>query len=185
MKKIIAKIVYFFAGWKLNNPQNKESIRRSVMIAAPHTSNWDLLYALGGFWLMEVDVKYFIKDGYTKGIFGFFFRWTGAIGVNQKQNTQLSKYAIKLFKERKNLVLLVPAEGTRQAVNKWRTGFYTIAEKAGVPVSLGYLDYKNKESGVAGLVPATGNFEKDMEKIQAVYSPEQAKYPDQYNPKIY
>jgi len=155
------------------------------MLAAPHTSNWDLIYALGGFWLMGVDVKYFIKDGYTKSILGFLFKWTGAIGVNQKQNTQLSKYAIKLFKERKDLVLLVPAEGTRQAVNKWRTGFYTIADTAKVPITLGYLDYKNKESGVAGLVAPSGDFNNDMEKIQEFYSPEQAKFPNQYNPKIY
>lgn len=185
MKKLIAKLVFTLAGWKFKLSIDLTKVKRSVMIAAPHTSNWDLIFALGGFWLMGVDVKYFIKQKYTQGPFGFFFKYTGAIGVNQSQNTNLTEYAIKLFEERKNLVLLVPAEGTRKRVEKWRTGFYRIATQAKVPVTLGYLDYKLKIAGVKEIIYPTENFENDMAQIEAVYKNIQGKFPERYNQKIY
>ncbi len=185
MKKLIAKLVFTLAGWKFKMSLDVSEVKRSVMIAAPHTSNWDLIFALGGFWLMDVDVKYFIKQKYTKGLFGFFFKYTGAIGVNQNQNMNLTEYAIKLFEETGDLVLLVPAEGTRKRVEKWRTGFYRIATLAKVPITLGYLDYHQKIAGVKGVINPSGNFEKDMAQIESVYKNIHAKFPDRYNQKIY
>lgn len=185
MKKLIAKLVFTLAGWKFKMSLDISEVKRSVMIAAPHTSNWDLIFALGGFWLMGVDVKYFIKQKYTNGLFGFFFKYTGAIGVNQNQNSNLTEYAIKLFEDRDDLVLLVPAEGTRKRVDKWRTGFYRIATQAKVPITLGYLDYKKKVAGVKGIITPTGTFEIDMAQIEAVYKSIQGKYPERYNQKIY
>lgn len=155
------------------------------MIAAPHTSNWDFPIALAAFWIMGIDLKYFIKNDYTKGIFGGFFRWTGAIGVDRsKKKNNLTDYAIELLKE-KEVVILVPAEGTRTYVEKWRTGFYRIALETKVPISLGTLDYKEKFADILDVFMPTGNFEKDMLYIQEQYKNINAKHPKQYNPKIF
>jgi 1-acyl-sn-glycerol-3-phosphate acyltransferase len=80
---------------------------------------------------------------------------------------------------------MVPAEGTRKRVEKWKKGFYHIAKGANVPVALGYLDYKNKIAGVGGLVFLTDNFEHDMGKIETFYKTITAKYPELYNQNIY
>ena len=184
MKKIIAKIAFFIAGWKWDY-DNKYQCDKCVMIAAPHTSNWDLFYAMATYWRFGVDAKFFIKDVYTKGLHGYFFKKLGAIGVNRKKNNNLVSYAVSLFDKNEKFVLLVPAEGTRKKVDQWKKGFYHIAKGAGVPVALGYLDYKEKISGVGGLIHLSDDFEKDMKKIELFYENITAKYPENYNPRIY
>lgn len=162
-----------------------ESVSHSVMVAAPHTSNWDFLFAIAGFWIMELDVKYFIKDAYTKSILGFFFRWTGALGVNREARNNFVDHTINLLNERDQLVILVPAEGTRKRVDKWKKGFYHIAKGANVPISMGYLDYKYKVAGIAGVFVPTGDEEADFDRIEKTYLPYTPKVPEYYNPKIH
>ena len=182
MKKIIARFAFFITGWKWNYQVQCD---KCVMIAAPHTSNWDLFYAMATYWRFGVQAKFFIKDVYTKGLHGYFFRKLGAIGVNRSKNNNLVAQAVTLFKENEKFVLLVPAEGTRNKVDKWKKGFYHIAKEAKVPVALGYLDYKNKISGVGKLIHLTEDFESDMQKIEDFYKDIPAKFPEKYNKKIF
>lgn len=156
------------------------------MVASPHTSNWDFLYAMCAFWYMRVDLKYFIKDSYTRGPFGWFFKWTGALGVDRsKSNNNLVPYSIELLNSNEQLIVLVPAEGSRKRVEKWKTGFYHIAVGAKVPVCCGYLDYEKKIAGILDVFWPSGDFEKDMHHIQELYRPIKGKFPEKYNPEIY
>lgn len=186
MKKIIARFWFFVSGWKLDvSPEIVAQARHSVMVAAPHTSNWDFIYAIFGFWLMDLPLKYFIKDSYTKSFLGWFFKWTGALGVDRSKRNNLVEHTVALLKQDNGLVILVPAEGTRKRVERWRKGFYVIAEKANVPISLGFLDYKNKIAGVGKVLHTSGNFEADMQAIQDFYTTKTGKHPELYNPNIY
>lgn len=184
MKKIIAKFVFFIFGWKAEYLE-KYKVKKTVMLASPHTSNWDLIFALGVYWLHDIDAKFLIKNNYTKGLHGYFFKWLGAIGVDRSKHNNLVDYAIKLFNDSESLILMVPAEGTRKRVEKWKTGFYHIAKTAKVPVSFGFLDYKEKIAGVGDVYYLTGNFEIDMLYIQDFYKNISAKFPENYNPKIF
>jgi 1-acyl-sn-glycerol-3-phosphate acyltransferase len=105
--------------------------------------------------------------------------------VDRSKNNNLVDYATELFSKYDELVLMVPAEGTRKRVEKWKTGFYHIATKANVPVALGFLDYKNKLAGVGDLITLSGDFEKDMTVIQDFYKNIAAKHPKLYNEKIF
>lgn len=185
LKRLIANFFLWAIGWKVIARVTPE-MAHSVMLAAPHTSNWDFPLALAAFWKMGIDVKYFIKDNYTKSLVGWFFKWTGAIGVDRsKKSNNLTDHAIELLKANDQLVVLVPAEGTRKRVEQWRTGFYHISREADVPISLGYLDYVNKIAGVAQPFQPSGDFNEDMTFIQEFYRPISAKYPEQYNPQIF
>ena len=185
MKRLIANLFLFVAGWKVKARVTPE-MAHSVMVAAPHTSNWDFPFALAAFWRMGIDVKYFIKDNYTKSLMGWFFKWSGAIGVDRsKKSNKLTDHAIDLLKSQDQLVILVPAEGTRKRVEQWRTGFYHISLEAGVPISMGFLDYKNKIAGVGEPFFPSGDFEKDMTYIQEFYRDIEGKHPENYNPQIY
>jgi 1-acyl-sn-glycerol-3-phosphate acyltransferase len=184
VKKKLARLFLAVLGWKVKAKAD-EQVKRSVMIAAPHTSNWDFPIALAAFWIMGIDLKFFIKDSYTKGPFGWFFKWAGAIGVNRsKKKNNLTDYAISLLNE-KDIVILIPAEGTRKRVEKWRTGFYRIAQEAKVPIALGTLDYGKKEADILGVINPSGNFKKDMQIIQEKYLPIIPKHIKDYNHEIY
>jgi len=184
MKRLVGKFILFIFGWKTQ--YNKEDLaKKSVMIAAPHTSNWDLVFAMAFYWKEGVESHFFIKDDWTKGLHGWFIKKMGGIGVTRGKKNNLVDFAVNTFAERDEFILLVPAEATRKRVNKWKKGFYVIAQKANVPVALGYLDYKKKIAGIGPLQHLTNDFEVDMTKIQDFYKSIHAKYPENYNPKIF
>ncbi|MET2984666.1 1-acyl-sn-glycerol-3-phosphate acyltransferase [Aureibaculum conchae] len=184
MKKLIAQFVLFIFGWKSSYVSDFK-VNKCVMLGAPHTSNWDILFGLAIYWKANIKAKFFIKDFYTKGVHGFFFRWLGGIGVDRKKSTNMVDYAVQLFNTSEKLALGVPAEGTRDRVDRWKTGFYHIATKANVPVCLCFADYKQKIAGVGKIINLSGDFEKDMTIIQDFYKDKTAKYPEKYNKKIY
>ena len=185
MKYLIARFVFFVTGWKLvATKEDIQAAQNSVMIAAPHTSNYDLVYAVGTFWLMRLPLKFFIKDFYTRWYFFGFFKWMGAIGVNRSKRNQLVEHAAQLLQSDKNITLMVPAEGTRKRVDKWKTGFYQIAKKAGTPISLGYLDYEKKHAGILKVIPCREEF-ITFSEIEQTYKDVQGKYPELYNTKIF
>ena len=186
MKVLVAKLFLGIMGWKVKTPEGAD-FSRCVMLAAPHTSNWDFPFAQAACWILGIRWRYFIKDSYTRNpIFGWFFRATGAIGVDRsKRKSNLVQFAIEQFDQHKKLVVLVPAEGTRKRVEKWRTGFYHIALGAKVPIALGFMDYGKKETGVLAVFDLSGDFEKDMQFIQDAYLPITPKYPDKYNTQIF
>jgi len=184
MKKFLGSFILKIFGWKDDYPE-KFMIDKCVMLAVPHTSNWDLLFAIAVYWKKDVRAKFLIKDTYTKGSLGFIFKGLGALGIDRSKHTNFVDYAVHLLKTTDKLVLLVPAEGTRKRVEKWKTGFYHIANKADVPVALGFLDYKKKVAGVGDLYYLTGDFNIDMANIQTFYLSKTAKYPELYNKQIY
>jgi 1-acyl-sn-glycerol-3-phosphate acyltransferase len=184
MKKILGLIILKLTGWKSDFPKEFR-IDKFVIIAAPHTSNWDLVYALAVFWKYKIPMKYFIKNSFTKPPHGWFFKMMGAIGVDRKKTGNLVHHAAATINNMDHIALMVPAEGTRSKVKKWKTGFYHIASKANVPVALGYLDYKNKVAGVGDLINLSSDFDVDMQIIEDFYKNIPAKYPEKYNKKIF
>lgn len=161
-------------------------IRKCVLIAAPHTSNWDFYYAISAFWMIGIPMRFFIKDSWTKPWYGFLVRALGGIGVNRAQRSNLTGYAAELLKSNTDLYLVNSPEGTRSFAGKWRTGFYHIAVEADVPIVLGYVDYQKKTGGIARVVDHRGRSKEEvMAEIQEFYRDKTARYPENYNPVIY
>ncbi len=185
MKKLLAKLVNFITGWHVKVPKEFR-IKKAVMIAAPHTSNWDLIHALPGLWLGGYRPKFFIKDDFKKvPVINWLLKWVGAIWVNRKKNNNLIKHSVEMLNREKELLLLVPAEGTRSAAPKWKLGFYHIAKEAGLPILLSYLDYAKKEAGVGKMIYPSDDFEKDMLEIENFYKNIMPKHPEKYNKRIF
>lgn len=174
-------------GWKYvpNNFDPKQE-RKTMLICVPHTSNWDFYYALACFWIMGVPIRMFIKDYYTKGLFGFFFRGIGCIGVDRSKRQNLVEYAVNVINNTDDIAIINTPEGTRGYSEQWKQGFYHIAKSANVPIVLAYADYKKKACGIIKLVNVENKtFEQVLDEIGPHYSPDMAKFPENYNPKLY
>ncbi len=173
-------------GWQIDNHWDL-NIDQCVMIAAPHTSNWDALYARLALKALGVNVRITIKDSYMKFPFGPFVRAMGGIGINRrpKQDGEARQSMVELmanlFKHHPKLVMLVTPEGTRAKQEKWKTGFYHVAMQAGVPIALAYMDYAQKKTGVGKIVYPTGDYEKDMAEIMDFYAQIHAKFPEKFS----
>lgn len=173
-------------GWETDNHW-PENLSQCVMIAAPHTSNWDALYARLALKALGVNVRITIKDSYMQFPLGPFVRAIGGIGIDRRPKQageprpSMVQVMTDLFKQHPELVMLVTPEGTRARQEQWKTGFYYVAVNAGVPIALAYMDYEHKKAGVGKIIHPTGNFEEDMAEIMDFYAGIQAKFPEEFS----
>jgi 1-acyl-sn-glycerol-3-phosphate acyltransferase len=157
-------------GWKVEGalPPNTP---KCVMIAAPHTSNWDLPNTLMAAFALRLHIYWMGKESIFKPPFRHLMMWLGGIPVNRdRANNLVAASAQAIVDADQPLQLVVPPEGTRQKTRYWKTGFYYIALSAKVPIVLAYMDYKRKISGLGPLFHPTGDIEADMVKIKAFYA---------------
>ena len=164
-------------GWKTEG--NKPDLDRYVIIAAPHTSNWDFIYTLCFAFVYKLTPQIMMKNAWFRWPLGPLFRWLGALPIDRTRSRNVVAQSIEAFGQRPKMELVVPPAGTRKKVQYWKTGFYHIACGAGVPIALGFLDYDRKVGGFGPLFYPTGDIEQDMIAIREFYHPISGKYPKQ------
>ena len=156
---------------------------KSVLIAAPHTSNWDLPYTLMVAFALRLNPYWMGKQSIFKPPFRGLMMWLGGIPVNREQSTNLVAASSQALADADGpLQLIVPPEGTRSKARYWKTGFYYIALGAKVPIVMAYMDYAAKRSGLGPVFEPTGDIEADMAAIKAFYKPFKGRNPDQFEP---
>lgn len=153
-----------------------------VLIAAPHTSNWDFLLLIAFAFKFRVKVYWMGKDNLFKGFRGPFSKFFGGIPIDRSKNTGVVQQTIDLYNQSEQLAITVPAAGTRSRGEAWKSGFYHIAHGANVPVVLGFLDYAKKIGGFGPAIMLTGDTQADMTVIADFYADIGARYPDQKTP---
>jgi 1-acyl-sn-glycerol-3-phosphate acyltransferase len=154
---------------------------KCVLIAAPHTSNWDLPYTLMVAFCLRLNIYWMGKQSLFRWPFGPLMRWLGGIAVNRDQSTSLvSASAAAITAADGPLQLVVPPEGTRGKTRHWKTGFYFIALEARVPIILAYMDYQRKVSGLGPVFTPTGDVERDMAEIKQFYAGIKGRRADQF-----
>ena len=167
-------------GWKIVG-QLPADARKSVFIAAPHTSNWDLPYTLMVAFALRLNIYWMGKAQIFRWPFGPLMRWLGGVAVQREQANNLVAASVQALQTSDGPVqLVVPPEGTRSKVRYWKTGFYYIALGAQVPIVMSFMDYGNKVSGLGPAFVPTGDIEADMVAIKAFYAPFKGKNPDQF-----
>jgi 1-acyl-sn-glycerol-3-phosphate acyltransferase len=169
------------AGWKVLGSL-PPSAQKSVLIAAPHTSNWDLPYTLMVGFVLRLNLYWMGKEQ----IFCFPFRsvmmWLGGIAVDRaKSNNLVAASAQAIQASNGPVQLVVPPEGTRSKTRYWKTGFYYIALEAKVPIVMTYMDYEKKIAGIGPVFQPSGDIEADMLAIKAFYAPFKGKNADQFH----
>jgi 1-acyl-sn-glycerol-3-phosphate acyltransferase len=168
------------SGWKIEGslPPGTD---KCVLIAAPHTSNWDLPYTLMVCFVLRLNVYWMGKQQIFKPPFGAIMKWLGGIPVQREKSSNLVASSVEAIKAADGpLALIVPPEGTRSKTRYWKTGFYWIAVGAEVPIVMAYMDYAQKRSGLGPVFKPSGDVEADMAAIKAFYAPIRGKNADQF-----
>ncbi len=186
MKKLWVKIVEL-CGWTIDatHPSAVPHQYHSVIIMAPHTSARDFFVGAACVFKNGLNAHIFLKKDYFNFFTRKFLTACGAVPVNRESASAghaLVEEAVSYFKNNENFTQIITPEGTRQAVKRWKRGFYQIAMEANVPILLAYIDFKTKHLGIGPAFFPTGDFDADMPKIMKFYENIHACYPDQYNP---
>ncbi|SRR5690554_381470 len=175
--KALSQFIFWITGWKVVGKIPKE-LKKFVMVAAPHTSNWDLLYARAAYYILNINVRYTIKKELFFFPLGVFLRQIGGIAIDRTTKENKVDSMSRMFEREDELALLVTPEATRSYAPEWKKGFYYIALAANVPIICGYLDYKKKHAGIGPIIYPSGDYEKDLNKLLKFYRTITPKYPE-------
>ena len=186
MLKFIGKLILKIAGYTIvdTTPKGVQNYQKAVMIAAPHTSNWDYVYTMAALYALEIPIKYLGKESLFKFPLGILVTKLGGIPVRRDQKNNLVNDMAKMINDStEQMQLIIPAEGTRSFSKEWKSGFYHIANTAKVPIILGFLDFRKKQVGFLDEFIPTGDYEKDLKNIQKKYIGITPKHPELYSLK--
>jgi len=179
IQKLIARLLLRISGWKLEGMV--PDIRKSVIIGAPHTSNWDFYFGMLYKMYYGLNIHFLMKKELFRFPFGALLRWIGGIPVDRTRHDNLVERLGTTILKSDTFHLAIAPEGTRKLVRVWKRGFYHIAKKARVPIVLAYMDYRRKVVGVGPVLYPGKDVEKDMNFIAGFYSTISAKYPGQFS----
>ncbi len=172
---MFASFILTILGWSVakNLPEDK----KFVVIAAPHTSNWDFLYFILFAWSTGLKFHWIAKHTLFKGPFGKIFKWMGGIPINRQIRSNSIEQIAEEFDKHENYIVTIAPEGTRSKAKYWKTGFYHIARQAKVPVALGFINYNRKIVGIADKYYPSENLKEDLIKIKKFYEDKTGKHP--------
>ncbi len=163
----VAKFLLWLGRWTPVGPT--PCTRKAVIIGAPHTSNWD------GYWTLVykvaygVDVKFFVKKQMFWFPMSVLLNGMGGVPLDRRDSHSAVKQAVTAFNEKDDYLFGLAPEGTRSKAKGWKSGFYRIAEEAGVPVVFGFFDYSKRRLGFGPMMMLTGDVEADMTIIRSFY----------------
>lgn len=166
------------AGWRLVG--DLPNLRRMVIVAAPHTSNWDFVFGMCGVFALGLDLHWMGKHTLFRAPFGGVMRWLGGLAIDRTAAHGVVEQLADQFQQRSQLLLVVTPEGTRSKVVRWKTGFWHVARSAQVPILLAGIDYRHKQLRFGPLLQPGASLEQDMATIHAYYRGMTARHPERF-----
>ncbi|GGG49767.1 1-acyl-sn-glycerol-3-phosphate acyltransferase [Bizionia arctica] len=180
MRKL-AKFIYFkIIGWKMvgNTNMSKDTVKKAVLIALPHTSWHDFYIGLLLRKVIGIQSNFVGKKELFTWPLGYYFRSIGGRPIDRKSGQNKVQAIAKLFDQNDEFRLMLAPEGTRKKVTEWRTGFYYIAKAANVPIIMFTLDFKNKQNKISEPFYTTDDMEADFKYMRQFFEGVVGKVPE-------
>ena len=168
-------------GWRFTGEDFPDR-RKIVLIVAPHTSNWDFFVGIAAMYSIGLRGTFLGKDSLFRFPLGLLMRFLGGFPVDRKSKSDVVTQTVELVERTERVIIALSPEGTRKRVERWRTGFYWIAQKAGMPILPVTFDFSRREVRLFPLFMPTGDAEADLLQLRAHFSPEMAHDPSKYVP---
>jgi len=166
--KLVVLWLYRWKGWRLSG--ERQFPRKFVITGAPHTSNWDFIFFVGAVHELGIKPSFMGKVSLFRGPLKRFMYDMGGLPVDRsKRNNNYVEDTVAHFERAEDLALVVAPEGSRSSDGTWRTGFYHIALRAGVPIVPAWVDNANMTGGLGAPIMPTGDYAADLAKIAAFY----------------
>ncbi len=153
-------------------------IKRFILVAAPHSSNWDFVFFLLIIFKFQIPVRWIAKESMFFWPFKVLLKRLGGIPINRSEKGNLVTDMVDTFDQADRLIVTIAPSGTRKKVPHWKTGFYQIANQANIPIVCGFVDYNRKTGGIGPIIVPTGDMDADMKTIKLFYKDKSGRYED-------
>lgn len=168
IRRLLARTFWTFSKWKLVSEPAPQ--RPTVLIGAPHTSNWDFALMLAIAWRLGVKVHWLGKHSLFTGWRGPIMRGLGGVPVDRSDPSRIVTEMVERVRAGEVFGLVITPDGTRGGHSHWKSGFHRIARQTGMPVTLGYLDSATHTTGLGPTLDMTDDLIHDMDRIRAFYA---------------
>ncbi|MGR6089231.1 1-acyl-sn-glycerol-3-phosphate acyltransferase [Brevibacterium sp. CSND-B09] len=168
IRRLLARAFWSFSKWNLVTEPAPN--RPTILVGAPHTSNWDFVVMLAIAWRMRVDVHWLGKHSLFTGWRGPIMRGLGGIPVDRSDPSKIVTEVVDRMRDGEVFALVITPDGTRGGHTHWKSGFHRIAMATGMPVTLGYLDTTTHTTGLGPTLEMTGDIAADMDRIREFYA---------------
>ncbi len=168
LKRALARLYWTFSRWTLSGSNAPD--RPTILLGAPHTSNWDFVIMLAIAWRLDIEVHWLGKKSLFAGWRGPIMRRLGGIAVDRENPSRVVSDVVDQVHAGTVFGLVITPDGTRGGNTHWKSGFYRIARETGMPVTLGYVDRTTRTAGLGPTVELTGDVAGDMDVIRAFYA---------------
>ena len=179
----IARFLLLLGGWTLVG--GVPDIHYAVVLVDQHTSNWHCSWGLVYKVAIGLNVTFFAKRSLFWFPLSLLLKALGGIPLNRDRARSAVDQAVAAFNNNERFLFALAPEGTRRKTRGWKTGFYRIAEAAGVPVVCGFFDYANKRVGLGPTVTLTGNMQADLDIFRSFYTTMEGRWPEKTSPVIF
>ncbi|KAF1687005.1 acyltransferase [Pseudoxanthomonas broegbernensis] len=169
LSRWIGRSVLRVGGWRVAG--TLPDVPRLVLIAAPHSSNWDGVWGMAAKLALGFDVRVLGKDSLFWWPLSPLLHRLGVIPVDRSRPQGVVEQAVEMIRDSPRMWFALTPEGTRSRVARWKSGFWKIADAAQVPVLMAYFHYPERTIGIGPLFRTTGDMQADMAAIRAWYRP--------------
>ncbi|MEW6292665.1 MAG: 1-acyl-sn-glycerol-3-phosphate acyltransferase [Pseudomonadota bacterium] len=167
IRQRIARFILRRLGWTCLDIESRP--QRAVLVAYPHTSNWDFPLGLLVRAALGLNIRWAGKDTLFRGLLGPLMRGLGGIPVNRREPAgQVERMAAELSAGPPFLLAIAP-EGTRSLTPGWKSGFHRIARAAGVPIVAGTIDYGRRRIGLLATLEPGEDIDADLAALAEFY----------------
>ncbi|MGW8484372.1 1-acyl-sn-glycerol-3-phosphate acyltransferase [Microbacterium sp. NPDC055903] len=168
LTRALSRLFWAFSRWTLTGEGAPD--RPTILIGAPHTSNWDFVLMLAIAWRLDIDVHWLGKKSLFRGWRGPIMRGLGGIPVDRDDPGRVVNDVVTQVRSGGVFGLVITPDGTRGGNEYWKSGFYRIARETGMPITLGYVDRTTMTTGLGPTMELTGDVRADMDRVRAFYS---------------
>ena len=169
----IGRTVLRMGGWTIVG--DWPDLPKLVIIAAPHSSAWDVIWGIAAKVAMGIEVIFMGKQEAFWGPIGWLLRKFGGMPVNRSAPGGIVEQVVARFRSSEKMWFALSPEGTRRKVEKWKPGYWRIAKRAEVPVYCVWFDYPSRTFGLGPLVELSDDIAADMLRIRALFVPYQGR----------
>ena len=177
---LIGRLYLRLGGWTLlNDPPS--GLKKAVLVAAPHTSNWDFPITVAASWAANYRLQWLGKMSLFKPPLGWLLKALGGVSIDRSKSMGTVAQLARRYTEAERMIIAVPASGTRSARPRWKSGFYHIAREAQVPVLCAYVDYTKKQIAYGPCFVPTSDVSADMDRVRAFFDGVEGRYPSKHS----
>ena len=176
---LLQKIGKFFltiTGWKFKGDIPRSD--RIILVAGPHTSNWDFLLALAFIFGLNLNVFWIGKHTLFKNGFSKIMRKLGGIPVDRASPELLMNEVSHIVKKQQGVIIAISPEGTRKKVERLKSGFLRIAKTTNSQILLAGIDFESKLIHLDKLFEPSGNTESDLLNVHNYFRQFKGKRPE-------